>query len=370
MAGERMKLYSPKFSVSQSRSKPKAIMTQPIERMDSPRETWIDNARVLAIFSVIGVHSSATALALSPLGTGDWWIAAFYASALRWAAPLFLMISGYNLLNSSLVDKPGEFYRKRLSKIAGPLAFWCVVYEIHHVIGVYRRHESISFHEEILSVLTGRNYVSVWFIYAIFGLYMIAPVIRLIIVNFEKRELNILLYLGFLIACINFLFEFYCNIPQEGLLVTIFIKYIPYFALGGSLKKYPFDLKYQKITAIIAMALIMYISYFVYREGKIDKLGLFFDYNNPLIVILTISSFFTIKKMKAPVIGRFTRKISAITLGIYFVHPYFMKLMDHLLPMPGTPPLVLIPAMAVSAGLLSAIFVIVVKRFSFSRYIF
>lgn len=63
--------------------------------------TWIDNSRIMAISAVVILHVAETILAPLPVGTERWWIANFYDSFVRWSVPVYVMISGAQLLDSA-----------------------------------------------------------------------------------------------------------------------------------------------------------------------------------------------------------------------------------------------------------------------------
>ncbi|HCI5633973.1 TPA: acyltransferase family protein, partial [Klebsiella variicola subsp. variicola] len=92
---------------------------------------WANNLRVFSAFAVVMLHVAAGfvgGIELSDLNYGnrEWWAGNIYDSVTRWCVPLFVMISGYFLLNK---DEPTSvFFKKRLNKILIPLIFWSVFF--------------------------------------------------------------------------------------------------------------------------------------------------------------------------------------------------------------------------------------------------
>lgn len=62
------------------------------------------------------------------LGTEYWWISNVYDSISRWGVPVFVMVSGALLLDTSKQEGILTFYKKRLSKIFIPIIFWTAFY--------------------------------------------------------------------------------------------------------------------------------------------------------------------------------------------------------------------------------------------------
>ena len=92
---------------------------------------WFDLARVLAILAVVVVHETSGEVGGRDAGdpaTAAWWTANLLDSASRWCVPVFLMVSGALLLDPRRTDRPRDFYRRRLSRIGVPLVVWTAVY--------------------------------------------------------------------------------------------------------------------------------------------------------------------------------------------------------------------------------------------------
>ena len=76
---------------------------------------WLDSLRALAIIGVIMIHISSPVVKMSYGGNMIyWWIGNIINSSIRFAVPVFLMISGATMLNREY--KLGEFYKKRIEE--------------------------------------------------------------------------------------------------------------------------------------------------------------------------------------------------------------------------------------------------------------
>src|SRR3989304_5868153 len=95
---------------------------------------WLDNARISAIFAVVLLHVAYGVVIENDIGTNYWWFANIFDSSARWCVPVFVMISGALLLDSSKNEDSLTFYKKRLSRILLPVLFGIKVLPMAWVI--------------------------------------------------------------------------------------------------------------------------------------------------------------------------------------------------------------------------------------------
>lgn len=149
-----------------------------------PREVWVDWLRVLACLMVMTVHSTEPfylggegSLVLTA-SDGFW--AAFFDSVVRACVPLFVVASSY--LQFPLRYPTGTFFRRRAVRVLVPLAVWSVVYAL--VWG-----EPV---QNFRDLLLNFNYAAghLWFVYMLFGVYLLMPLLSPWAEKVGKRELR------------------------------------------------------------------------------------------------------------------------------------------------------------------------------------
>ncbi|MBQ9433943.1 MAG: acyltransferase family protein [Synergistaceae bacterium] len=135
------------------------------------RTYYFDFLRVAACFAVIVRHVAEFQLDIMNMRVFDWQVLVFYDGALvRWAVPIFVMISG------ALFLKPGKnipvktIYSKYVLRIATALVFWSFIY----AAGSYVNNRDIV--RSIDNFIRGHYHL--WFLFMIMGLYMILPLFR------------------------------------------------------------------------------------------------------------------------------------------------------------------------------------------------
>lgn len=135
---------------------------------------YFDCLRVFAAISVVFMHVAAGPLR-GELNAG--WHGLNGLTALAFTAvPLFFMMSGYLLLTDEKTADISVLLRKRLPKLALPLASWTVVAVWWDM---YLR-QSVSLRgllDGLLASLSSPQAVHFWYMYTLIALYMLSPVL-------------------------------------------------------------------------------------------------------------------------------------------------------------------------------------------------
>ena len=272
---------------------------------------WAYNLRVLAIFAVVLLHVSGKFVVTSIHGDFNWWAGNIYDSITRWSVPLFIMISGYFLVNNN--ENNIEFFKKRLKKIFLPLLFWSVIFSIWSMFKY-----GSNIYGIIGGILVGRPYYHLWYVYMIPFLYVITPYLKCLIQNEDKKTNIFFIYFCFSISILITLFNFHTSANNPTLFITDFLYYIGYYFLGGYIRKY--DLRIKKSIYITIFTLSIITTIFGGYYGSID-----YFYNNLSIntILVSISLFLIIKNNM-----NFNFKIQNISycsFGIYLIHPIILE---------------------------------------------
>lgn len=164
----------------------------------SERAVWVDWMRVLACLMVMVVHSTEPFYlggqgSLILTQSDAWWVS-FFDSFVRACVPLFVVASSY--LQFPLHYPTGEFLRRRALRVLVPFAVWSVLYAMVWGEPVQNIHD----------LLLNFNYAAghLWFVYMLFGLYLLMPLLSPWAERVGKRELQFYLLLCFLTTLIPF----------------------------------------------------------------------------------------------------------------------------------------------------------------------
>lgn len=187
--------------------------------------------------AVIILHISATKWNSLPIDSWEWKIFNLYNGMVRWAVPIFVIISGALFLeHSSTIQK---IYQKNILRIIAAFIFWSVIYAFIDYI-----HQGGGIVNAIAVAIQGHYHM--WFLFMIVGLYIIVPFLQKIVEsNFLIKYFLILsLLFAFVcpqtITCISILSEG-LGIFLTGILEDVHfhfaLGYAGYFLLGYALHR-------------------------------------------------------------------------------------------------------------------------------------
>jgi surface polysaccharide O-acyltransferase-like enzyme len=323
---------------------------------------WINSLRLIALLAVIVLHVSAIPLGQYghvPLNT--WLTADLFNALVRFAVPVFVMITGALLLHREY--ELGAFLKKRLSRVVVPFLFWSLVY-----VGYSFYNEELVFTndtgENVRLVLHQLKYGSsyhLWYVYMLIGLYFFIPIISKFARNATKREIEYFLAMWIVVMLIAQPILSRFN-PQVDL--HYFAGYAGYLVLGHYLT---FNVNYSKRVVIwlwalfVAMVAIITIgTYLLYKYTTL--ITLLYEPLGPSIVILASIVFllgrFT-KVQLPPAILKAKDFVNQYNFGIYLSHALILYFLDDPLGISFKlcTPLISIPVTAITCFILSLLLV-------------
>lgn len=161
----------------------------------------VDTLRILSILAVIFIHTTTKTLEASAFVLEKIPFTLFLNQILRFAVPLFFMISGFVLeLNFHLNENYLTYLKKRLNRIFIPYIFWSAVYYFF----VYKSHTESFFK----ALIGGDASYQLYFIPALLIFYLIFPFIH----NFYKYLRSIWITISFaLIELVLLYYDYYIH---------------------------------------------------------------------------------------------------------------------------------------------------------------
>lgn len=250
------------------------------------RIVYLDIIRVLACCMIVFMHSphpdaGIPGLILLPLS--------FLTAA---GIGLFFMVSGALLL--PIKNEMGDFLKRRIGKIIGPLFFWTLFYMVVGLLAEGMQSEKLL--RSLLSVpFSTQGHGVLWFMYTLAGLYLLAPILSPFLDRASERELRFYLLLWAVALCFPILTLFLdVNRSSTGMLYY-FTGYVGYFVLGYYLHVYK---PRVKIIFLIAMIIIPIVFLVIHRYFSLD--GDFYDvfgYLSITVVVMSLAWFLGIRSM-------------------------------------------------------------------------
>ncbi len=283
----------------------------------------VDALRIISILAVIFIHTTTRTLEASFFDLRNLPITFFINQVLRFAVPLFFIISGFVLeLNFHLHESYLAYFKKRINRIFLPYLFWSAIYYFF----VYKVHTENFFY----AVIKGDASYQLYFIPALLIFYFLFPFIHNFYKFFNSKWL--LIVLG--ILQLSFLyFDYYVRqltlfYPITIALLNFFVFYLGIAIANNHERFISFAKKWKLILFISLLAFAVYINF----EGltyylKTHNYLAFYSSWRPSIFIYTllIGSFLYYlfdRNFKYTII---IKTLSRLSFFVFFIHVIILE---------------------------------------------
>ena len=324
------------------------------------RDLRLDFLRIIATFAVVWLHVSAEVVVTNPgLRNVEWWYGNVADSLSRWCVPVFVMISGGLLLSQPDKPKLFEFYRHRAAKVLPPLLFWTVFY-----IGFRTYFQTpLDIVAVATSLVRGKPYYHLWYLYMVIGLYVFTPFLRQLVAASRPQLLNAFIVVCFLLASVEAVLTALKDTEPASFL-GMFPPFVAYFVSGFAMRIRPVTVSLcAAFTSVMGCtALISLGTGFLFPVLGPKSWKVMYSYLNPFVIVMSLVIYQFVVGFRASFeVGTnnnsngWVQNLSAITLGIYCIHPFWIAILDRWgLNAASVHPALGIPLLSLSAFALSA----------------
>lgn len=153
------------------------------------RIEYLDILRIVATIAVIMIHVAASRWYFGDINSFDWIVIVTYDGIVRWAVPIFVMISGVLFLEKENIGIT-QLYRKYIFKIVIVFIIWSAIYLLDSVM-----RDNLNSKECIVKFFRGEFHM--WYLHMIVGLYMLVPLLKEIVRNMTLTKYFLALTLVF-----------------------------------------------------------------------------------------------------------------------------------------------------------------------------
>ena len=329
------------------------------------REYWIDAVRSFACLCVITTHAPIP----KSTGGGDFLVSAFNYYSVAGASILFFMISGSLVLYKEKPIIP--FLRKRISRIVFPMVFWTIVtLLLNYILGEIPL-ETLG--RRIFMIPFAPQVGTYWFIYVIFGIYLITPILASWLSRCSKKDVEFYL----LIWCITLLLPYLKLIDSRfSVIVDYSHGYLYYFygflgfaVLGYYLRKYV-NIKEYKYWHYFLLFILLLIPIILLCTDFIPH-GIVHNRMSINIVLLAVCYFIIIKHAKlSDRMSLICYDFAQHSFGIYLVQIIVMrKCLWPLLAPFNIHYAIQIPLVVILTAFFSYLLVHLISKLPYSKYI-
>ena len=250
-------------------------------------------------------------------------VAIFNYLATGGASILFFMISGALILNKERDTLP--FFKKRITRVVFPMIFWSLIFIIWgYLKGKYSFSDVLS---RVIMIPFSPQVGVYWFIYVIFGIYLITPILSLWLNKCTKRDIELYLAIWtctLLLPYLNLIDERFQNsISFIGGSLYYFYGFVGFAILGHYLRRYvSIDIKDLSFLLFVIGVVVLPICLYALPVPH----NVIHNRMSINIALLSICYFVFLKHL------RYSQKWSERfynfaqhTFGIYLVHFYLMR---------------------------------------------
>ncbi len=290
---------------------------------------YLDTLRALATIAVVVIHVDTPVMNMNYARNMDfWWVGLIIDNMVRFAVPLFLVLSGATLLTKqySLID----FYKKRMSRVLIPFLFWLPAYWVFRwfMLQAWERPRDIYSILQWGADLFVAEGVSkhLWFVYMILLLYLFVPFIAGLLKKASRR--NVLIFLISWLVLNGLQLSGVFAVDSFGLIIKklySYSLYAGYLVLGYFLFTSTVRFKAEKLLAVLIFVISVIVAsvstYYLSRQCGKQTLTMMNSFSlNTFLQTVAVFVFFKNTYFKNKIVLKIIRTISNYSFGIYLVH--------------------------------------------------
>lgn len=297
--------------------------------MRSKQNLNIEYMRAFACLGVILIHIMKSAHdVFGNMTPGTYFICSSVVNNLRWCVPVFLMISGYLLLDPR--KKIGLLKIKQyIIRIAVVLGIFGTGFAFVELIFEKRSVHYVFVFKAFVNMLMGNTWNHLWYLYALIALYLFLPMLKSITGYLDKKEITYIVIVFFVYSSI------FPTLKEIGVTIGIayfsFSIYLFYMLLG-------YWLRQSKIKIPQFVYILGFIGtgfYFVILAYISDIKGntipeIFYSHSSIAVVLQALLIFSLMSNIKIPAEGYLHKIIISIanySFGMYIMHMLWINIL-------------------------------------------
>lgn len=329
-------------NTEESNGKPSNKLTtyekgQIMEHTGKKHIAYLEVLRLVACILVVGVHVSAFNLEQVPVESLNFKVMNGLDCLSILGVPLFVMISGALFLAPSYEITVKKFYTRKIPRIVFLYFFWLLFYNVVNFLenGTVWNFTNVK-KQIVLESLLGKGMYHMWYLPMLAVLYLLTPFLKSFAADRKKCLLFCALGFAYSILLPTALkFEFPYRTIVESLYnqfdCSFFGGYVTYYVLGHALHEYVPKLSAQKKAALgLGGVIAMGIEIAVCNAWSVKTGIMSTILNTPFSVTAFIGAAAIFLLLRDGVSGRkqeeLSGKLAGLTLGIYLIHPLFLRI--------------------------------------------
>ena len=287
---------------------------------------FIEMLRVVACFLVIVNHTNSR-IFLGSTVSFLWLISLIYFFVCKIAVPIFIMITGYVMLERQ------DSYKKTLIRI-WHIGLCLVLFSGFYYVSGYISGtiECLSLKHFIVKIISAPITNAFWYLYLYLGVLLMLPFVQKMVCNMQKRDFHVFfLVSGLFYGTWPILVHYISSLRySEHFVLPLFNSYICMLLLGCYVKRY--CMPSRKVTFVCGIlfcfmcAVNISLTYREYVKNEGSNY-LFFDNITFLpIVVASFCLFYIVSTIRfSDRVKRWGVKLGDLTFGIFLFSDFFIE---------------------------------------------
>lgn len=297
------------------------------------RNLAIDFLKAIAIFGVVVIHTCSYNYSISSFNFVS---SVFWGSLVRASVPIFFMCSGALLLAPEYRLNLKKFFSKNVLRIIYAMLFWAMAYKVFHLLALHSL-TLVNVFQALKEVLLFNQEPHLYFLQIILLVYLFLPVTKIITGYADKRQLEYLLLLWFVLGIVFptvaafWPFKLLSGIPMQYKINETYAA-IGYGLFGYYLKQYTPWNKFLCILLAAAGFLLTFGGTCLFSSSKAAFDTQFFEGMSVGVCLMAAGIFGFCASSEIPqsskVAGKFIY-LSKSSFCVYLTHMFFLYTLSY-----------------------------------------
>ena len=338
------------------------------------RVYYIDYLRIISCIAIVLLHVNLNLWNTSIVGSTNFNISAIFSLLVRFAVPIFFMLSGALFLSKKEIDIK-RLYTKNILKLLIILVLWLPIHGIffytHNIGNVIDSMPKL--YSAILYTMYNSNNYQFWFIITLLGIYVILPVLKKIADDEKLLKYVLILFFIFQILVFSLTVIIGTNNLFSKILILLspetILLYPGYFLLGYYLYKTDLSKNKKWLSYTLGVLSILYgIIFTIVFSNMHRKYSLFIDNNSIIttyfmsIMVFNIFKYFFKDKKVSDKSSKIIIYLSDCTLGIFILHFLVKWTLESVINIYFTTPIITVPLFTIIITFISLILTSLIKK--------
>lgn len=298
------------------------------------KKEYLSVLNIIAAYCVVLLH--CTMMVFDYQENRVWGTSLLLQTMAHWAVPVFLMITGANLLNYRERYSTKTYFKKRIRRVVVPFIIWSIIYAFwkNHVQLL-----NIKYMSQFISLFFNNGIEDIfWYFYVLIPIYLFIPLLTKFADRNNKASIKYLFLLCFITTTLKPLTQKWLGVTYTPYLnITFADGYISYVLLGWLLHNTEFSLKKRKLIYLGGCigVLTMFLGTIVLSKKDMQIDTYLMNYQSIScylisIAVFVLAKYFDFNKLKSVFVHKALAAMSSSCLGVYLIHKiviyYFNKI--------------------------------------------